>query len=160
LATSSVVGGPVPSIGSGGRFHGGRGRGASVGAPNVWDSVPLPQERSFWHTSAHIDKERLAETNRTLAALDPLQRTSGGWQDSVKAGPAKDVTVTGTVQGQAELFNNMTINVQPSAYFEALVKKAESNAMITLHGDLGKSMSGPGDNSVKPAQGSLVDVKQ
>jgi hypothetical protein len=75
---------------------------------------------------------------------------SSGWQDSAVTSwkpPSEDgnkkwgdpkapqkIEVSGTVVGNAELHNNMTLTLQPSAYFESLVKRAESVATMSLNG--------------------------
>lgn len=76
--------------------------------------------------------------------------TPGGWQDSINpGGGSKDVSVSGTVNGSAEL--HTSIQVQPTPYFVSLVKQAERIVNIGLQGNLGTNMHGPDDNSVKPS---------
>jgi hypothetical protein len=103
------------------------------------------------------------------------EETGGGWQESARTNvkqvdgaskwgdgtPTRDitiatprdsnVTVTGTVEGSAELHQSLTIDVQPSAYFVSLVKQAEALVHIGISGRLGEGMRGPGDNSIMPS---------
>jgi hypothetical protein len=89
---------------------------------------------------------------------------SSSWHDSatVKLGQSsgfKDVAVTGTVSGEAELHTNIALEIRPSAYFESLVQRAENVSKMGISGKLGESMSGGGDNSVKPSGGALTGAQ-
>jgi hypothetical protein len=104
---------------------------------------------------------RRGATNEYLRNFDSSQAGDGaGWADSIRNVPQssgfKDIAVTGTVSGTAEIHQNITVEVRPSAYLESIVKRAESVANISLNGQLGTGMHGPGDNSVKPNQGSPI----
>ena len=90
--------------------------------------------------------------------------SSAGWHDSVVLGQpvaskgfgdgsktSTQVDVQGSVSGSAELHNMIAVEIKPSTYFEGLVKRAESVANVSLNGQLGTGMQGPGDKSVKPS---------
>ncbi|MBB4264366.1 HNH endonuclease [Bradyrhizobium sp. CIR3A] len=89
---------------------------------------------------------------------------SQGWQDSIIAGSTRpsqgwgdgkvstSTEVHGTMEGPAEMHQNITVTVEPSAYLQAAVARAEAASRIQLNGQLGTSMQGPGDNAVKSLQ--------
>lgn len=115
----------------------------------------------------------------TVKGLNPdslgVRGTEGeGWQDSARAmwkpttesgdkkwgDPSKptetkeiikDVTVTGTVSGSAEVHTQIAVQIQPSTYFEGLVRRAEAVANMGITGKLGTGMQGGGDNSTRPS---------
>jgi TP901 family phage tail tape measure protein len=109
-----------------------------------------------------------------LSGYDPGTK-SNGWQDSARTTwtPPKDnddkkwgdgttsklVEVQGTVQGSAEVHQNLVIELRPSQYLENIVKRAESVANMSLSGRLGTSMQGPGDNGTKSSQGALTGTQ-
>ncbi len=111
--------------------------------------------------------KRRGSTNDYLRSLglsdEPVQ--AGGWQDSARIikpaaeGAGKWGEVTGTVTGSAELHQNMTFTIEPSAYFLSVVKRAESLSTLSLNGRLGTSMQGPGDNGTKPSSGPLTGTQ-
>jgi hypothetical protein len=112
---------------------------------------------------------------RELGVVDDAPVSRDGWQDSAKVNikqvdgatkwgdgtPTRDiaiatprdsnVTVTGTVAGSAELHANIELHLQPSSYFEGVVRRAEAVANIGMTGKLGIGMQGPGENGVKPS---------
>lgn len=91
---------------------------------------------------------------------------SKGWQDSVILGtgvpasrgfgdPGK-TQVEGVVNGAAELHVNINGEMRPTTYLEGIIHRAENVANVSLHGHLGTSMQGPGDNSTKASQSAAV----
>ncbi|WP_370154884.1 hypothetical protein [Bradyrhizobium ottawaense] len=105
-----------------------------------------------------------SEYLRQLGASEDMDGSRFGWQDSIRAvaqsSGFKDVAVTGTVTGEAELHNNIQIEVKPSTYFESLVTRMEAVANMHLNGQLGAGLQGPGDNSVKPMQGPPTGAQE
>lgn len=112
------------------------------------DSGPFDryQPASPWKRRRGATSEYL----RQLGASDDGAGSSFGWQDSIRSA-GKDVNVSGTVTGSAEVHNNVQVELSPTAYFERLVQRAESVANMSLNGKLGTSMQGPGDNGTKPS---------
>jgi hypothetical protein len=101
-----------------------------------------------------------SEYLRQLGVSDDGTGSRSGWQDSIRSvGPSsgfKDVAVTGTVTGSAELHQNIVVKIKPTPWFESVVKLAETVANMSLSGNLGTSMQGPGDNSTKASQSALT----
>ncbi|MFU0608735.1 hypothetical protein, partial [Klebsiella pneumoniae] len=86
--------------------------------------------------------------------------TSGGWQNSIqpigKSEGFRDVSVQGTVSGEAELHVNISGEVRPTSYLEGIIQRAEAVGRVNLNGQLGTSMQGPGDNGTKPAAANAL----
>ncbi|WP_407194297.1 phage tail tape measure protein [Bradyrhizobium sp. STM 3566] len=127
----------------------------------VNDSGPFDRyQPSTWNVRRGATSEYL----RQLGASDDGTGSRFGWQDSIRAvgqsSGFKDVAVTGTVSGEAELHQSLQIEVKPTAYFESLVKRMEAVANMHLNGQLGTGLQGPGDNSVKPPQGPPTGAQE
>lgn len=97
---------------------------------------------------------------RQLGASDDGTSSRSGWQDSIqpigKSEGFKDVSVQGTVSGEAELHVNISGEVRPTSYLEGIIQRAEAVGRVNLNGQLGTSMQGPGDNSTKPAAANAL----
>jgi hypothetical protein len=115
---------------------------------------------------------------RELGLLDdePTGREAGsrdGWQSSARANVApvneadkwgdgkpareisvssKEISVSGTVEGSAEIHQNIALELRPTPYFEGLIKRAEAVANMGINGRLGTGMQGPGDNGTTPSK--------
>jgi hypothetical protein len=105
-----------------------------------------------------------ADYLRRLGAGDGGEAGGSGWQDSAKVNLGKsdgfkDVAVTGTVSGTAEIHQNITIDVRPTQWLENIVKQAQSVSTLNMNGRLGTSMQGPGDNGTKPSAGALTGTQ-
>ena len=126
----------------------------------VDDSEPFDK---YQPPSAPKLRGRTADYLRTFGVDDGQ---GAGWQDSAKVGklaaatPWDKVDVSGTVSGTAEIHQNITVEVRPSAYLESIVKQAQAVANVGLNGQLGTGMQGPGDNSVKPNKGPIVGTQE
>lgn len=113
---------------------------------------------------------------RELGIVDDAPVSRDGWQSSAQANvapvneatkwgdgtPTRDiaiatprdsnVTVTGTVEGSAEIHQNLELHIVPTPYFEGLVRRAEAVANMGINGRLGTGMQGPGDNGTTPSK--------
>lgn len=78
---------------------------------------------------------------------------------NVKSGGFADVNVSGTVHGEAEIHQNITITVEPSEYLKSIVRQATAASSINLNGQLGTGLQGPGDNSVKPSNAAPLGAQ-
>ncbi len=142
----------------------GRGIRTRSGRPmsGFWGETPVstPSEAERRSDPFADRREATFEFLKNYARSEDASR--GGWQDSARIigpppnGVGKWGEVTGTVQGTAELHQNVILELRPTAYFESLVKRAESVSTLNLNGRLGTSMQGPGDNGTKPSGGALT----
>jgi Phage-related minor tail protein len=127
---------------------------------SVWDGISPPRSGPFdrFQPPALDDVSSRYLRNGGDGGL-----TSGGWQDSAFALKSsqgfKEVAVTGTVSGAAELAINVQGEVRPTPYLEGIIHRAETAANVTLKGSLGTSMEGPGDNGTKASQSALTGTK-
>ncbi|SFO17745.1 phage tail tape measure protein, TP901 family, core region [Bradyrhizobium sp. Ghvi] len=124
---------------------------------SIWDDLPVPQPGRFDRFQPTMLD---SPSSRYLREGGDGGMMSGGWQDSIRSlgqsSGFKDVSVSGTVTGSAELHQNLQLEVRPTSYFESLIKRAENVSTISLNGRLGTSMQGPGDNATKPSQGAAL----
>ena len=106
--------------------------------------VPLPDYMRHLAPPVATETDRLP-VRPAPAFLDP-QYAPAAFRPNAPAAPAAptkvDVGVTGTVQGMAELHNNVAVQLQPSPYFTALVAHAESISSMSMSGMLGHDMLG------------------
>ncbi|WP_035654966.1 hypothetical protein, partial [Bradyrhizobium sp. STM 3809] len=126
----------------------------------AWDKVPAPGRQSRF---SKYEPTLLDDSTSEYLRSGDAGGSSGGWTDSIRSigqpQGFKDVSVTGTVTGSAELHNSLQIEVQPTAYFTSLVKRAESIVNMGVNGKLGTSMQGPGDNGTKPSAAALTGTQ-
>nr|WP_249782232.1 MULTISPECIES: PD-(D/E)XK nuclease family protein [unclassified Bradyrhizobium] len=126
----------------------------------------------------HTVKEAARRTTKGLACDDPTRADTRSWsevpfgQETLIGGDLPwDETVKVPIEqaglvfggridrldirasGEAEMHQNITVTVEPSAYLQAVVARAEAASRVQLNGQLGTGMQGPGDNSVKSTQG-------
>jgi hypothetical protein len=134
-----------------------RRRLAALNSQRVWGDMPSPGRFDAYQP---IMLDDVSSRYLRGGAADGI--ASRGWQDSVVLGTGAPASrgfgdpgktqVEGVVNGEAELHVNIVGEVRPTAYLEGVIRRAESVANMSLHGNLGTSMQGPGDNSTKPAQ--------
>ncbi|MCA1510209.1 hypothetical protein [Bradyrhizobium sp. NBAIM01] len=105
------------------------------------DAILRPDIRRLPLADTGIQSSGRRGINAALAGV--------GWRPGVNVLP-----VQGSVSGEAEMHQNITVAVEPSAYLQAVVARAEAASRVQLDGQLGTSMHGPGNNSVKPLQGA------
>jgi hypothetical protein len=148
------------------RVGGGKYRSQLAPGRGEFEDLYHVEDGAVSKRNAGFGREWTQRRGATREYLDSLMAGDdaggNGWQDSAKVNVAqssgfKDVEVSGTVSGSAELHN--FIEVRPSAYFETLVGQAKSMMTLGLNGRLGTSMQGPGDNGTKPSSGALTGTQ-
>ena len=131
------------------------------------DAIRADADERMARDLERVQSESAAAARRGDEAMAPVIARRGGnglykrglsssLDEQYGGGPAGSQPVTGTVSGSAELHQNLQIEVQPSAYFQGVVQRAEAISNMHLSGKLGTSMQG-GDNGTKPSQGPSVN---
>ncbi|QDM17552.1 phage tail tape measure protein [Tardiphaga sp. vice278] len=131
------------------------------------DAIRADADERMARDLERVQSESAAAARRGDEAMAPVIARRGGngaykrglsssLDEQYGGAPGGSQPVTGTVSGSAELHQNMQIEVQPSAYFQGIVQRAEAISNMQLSGKLGTSMQG-GDNGTKPSQGPSVN---